>query len=392
MATIKLTDIVEVMKSKWIYGDKKFGFTEEFNDNHNTIYPSLLVTPPDSVFPEVGVNSGWEEYSFLVYFSDLYTRTDQQNETIDQRWENLQDLATEWLDDFLKHYQAETTNAAPIQAFLQDESLTLERVKEVANDQLLQIRMSFTWKVFSKCFRPVSTSPNTISDLVVWLRADAGTTFTPPFNDVSIWQDQSGNDNSVRQSTKANRPTRLTYGGAKDKTRIVFSGSPKEFVSSNNCPITGNDLSIFYVAKADATTTLLQRVVGYREGGDRLNFGVNSLGRVNFKALDDNGDGDNLVTGNTELGTVNHIACARINDLTFHLQYNNNTEHTVTATAFNNSNGFNQAPFNVGHIDLGAADTYFRGHIQEIIIYNRFLSNNEKDKVVDYLNKKYKIY
>jgi len=202
MATIKLTDIVEVMKSKWIYGDKKFGFTEEFNDNHNTIYPSLLVTPPDSVFPEVGVNSGWEEYSFLVYFSDLYTRTDQQNETIDQRWENLQDLATEWLDDFLKHYQAETTNAAPIQAFLQDESLTLERVKEVANDQLLQIRMSFTWKVFSKCFRPVSTSPNTISDLVVWLRADAGTTFTPPFNDVSIWQDQSGNDTLLDKAQK----------------------------------------------------------------------------------------------------------------------------------------------------------------------------------------------
>ena len=44
----------------------------EFNDNHNTQYPSLLITPPNSVFPEVTLNNGWEEYSFEVYFSDLY--------------------------------------------------------------------------------------------------------------------------------------------------------------------------------------------------------------------------------------------------------------------------------------------------------------------------------
>ena len=46
---IKLVDIVTVMKSKWTYGDKFFGYTEEFNDNHNTQYPSILITPPTSV-------------------------------------------------------------------------------------------------------------------------------------------------------------------------------------------------------------------------------------------------------------------------------------------------------------------------------------------------------
>ena len=39
---IKLTDIVTVMKDKWTYGDKVFGYTEEFNDNHKTFYPHYL--------------------------------------------------------------------------------------------------------------------------------------------------------------------------------------------------------------------------------------------------------------------------------------------------------------------------------------------------------------
>jgi len=65
---IRLTDIVTVMKSKWTYGDKFFGYTEEFNDNHNTQYPSILISPPSSVFPEVSLNNGWELYTFEVYF------------------------------------------------------------------------------------------------------------------------------------------------------------------------------------------------------------------------------------------------------------------------------------------------------------------------------------
>ena len=65
---IRLTDIVTVMKNKWTYGDKFFGYTDEFNDNHNTQYPSILITPPSSVFPEVSLNNGWELYTFEIYF------------------------------------------------------------------------------------------------------------------------------------------------------------------------------------------------------------------------------------------------------------------------------------------------------------------------------------
>ena len=246
---IKLVDIVTVMKSKWTYGDKFFGYTEEFNDNHNTQYPSILITPPTSVFPEVGLNNGWENYTFEIYFSDLYNRTQQASETIDQSWTNLQDLATEWLDMFLNHYQAN----APIEAFLEDESVTIERTKEVANDQLLQLKMTFSWRVLSKCFRPVSAYPNQIENLSTWLRADSGVTFNTPTKKVSAWEDGSGNSNNVAQSNTNNQPLRYNFDGASDKARINFNGTTDELESVTNSPI-NTDFTIFTVAQSEPVT------------------------------------------------------------------------------------------------------------------------------------------
>ena len=230
MAIIRLTDVVTVMKAKWTFGDSYFGYTEEFNDNHNTQYPSLLITPPNSVFPEVTLNNGWEEYSFEVYFSDLYGQTVQQNESIEQRWDNLQDLATEWLDRFLINYQEPN-----VLAMLNDESVEIERVKEVANDQLLQIRMLFTVRMFTKCFRPVSSYPSNINaaNLLVWLRADSGLTFDIATKKVSLWADQSGNGNDIGQSTSGLQPLRYSYDGASDKSRIEFDGT-NDYLSSGD--------------------------------------------------------------------------------------------------------------------------------------------------------------
>lgn len=387
---LRFTDIVSVMKSKWTYGDSFFGYTEELNDNHNTRYPSLLVTPPDSVFPEFRSNNGWEEFSFTIFFSDLYQRTQQANETIEQRWDNLQDLANEWLDMFLKNYQDST-----VQVWLDDESLSIERRKEVANDQLLQIRMSFTLTANTRCFMPFTEYPSDVSNLVIWLKADSGLTYSTPTKRVSLWLDQSGANNHVRQTTTDSQPLRFTYDGALDKTRLSFDGVNDFLETSNNAPITGNDMTIFYMGKANAASTLLQRVIGYREStatADRLNFGIANNSRITFKAIDDSGNVGNLSSTALELGTVNHIACARITGNTLDLQYNNNSQHTTTVTDFNNDDGFADDKLRIGNIQLGAADTHLNGDIQEIIIYNKALSNTERDLVRNYLNRKFKIY
>ena len=342
---IKLTDIVGVMKSKWTYGDKAFGYKEEFNDSHDTQYPSLLITPPTSVFPEVTKMNGWENYTFEIYFSDLYNRTAQANETLEQRWENLQDLATEWLDMFLKNYQG----SAPIQAFLDEESVVLERTKEAFNDQLVQIKMTFTWRVMSKCFIPVSTYPNQISGLSSWLRADSNVTFNIPTKKVSAIGDGSDNSNGVAQSSSASQPLRYTYGGgALNKTMITFKTNV--LASDNNFVTTLADeqFSIFEVSKINAVS---DAVFGYFHltDGSYIEMGTNAAGNYEVSVS----DGTTLLTKNT--GTVNttkiHIASLRKSGTAIDFNFYdslNSIASSDTDVAFVSATSFEQEKFRIG--------------------------------------------
>ena len=395
---IKLTDIVGVMKDKWTYGDKFFGYTEEFNDNHNTQYPSLLITPPTSVFPEVGLDNGWENYTFDVYFSDLYNRTAQANEEIEQRWENLQDLGTEWLDNFLKNYQA----TAPILAFLEDESVTLERNKEVANDQLLQIKMTFTWRVLSKCFRPQSTYPNQLSNLTSWLRADSNVTFKIPTKRVSAVGDGSGSGNGVG-AAGALQPRRYNWGGGVlDKTRLAFDSDA--FTSTNNFTTDGTtaqEFTIFEVSKIDAVS---QSIFGYFElsTGAYIEMGTNATGHYTGYIS----DGTTLLTKSAGMSAVGeyHISCLRKQNKSLYLDYVDANLASSSLTdynaAFDTTLSFENEKFNIGCgqasdglIPPAAINTrYVVGDFQEVIMYDRKLGNEEVVKIVDYLNKKYKIY
>lgn len=399
MAIIRLTDIVATMKDKWTYGDRFFGYTEEFNDNHNTQYPSLLITPPDSVYPEVTPRNGWEEYSFEVYFSDLYNRTQQQNESIEQRWDNLQDLANEWLDMFLKSYIGKQAGKTTI-SYLTDGSLTIERNKEVANDQVLQLKMNFGWKIFSKCFTPVSNYPNQISGLTSWLRADSNVTFSIPTKKVSVIGDGSGNGNGVSQSTVGLQPLRYSYGGgALDKTMFTFDSDA--LVSDNNFVTTGqDDFSIFEVSKINAVSNA---VFGYYNLADEsyIEMGTNAAGNYEVSVS----DGTTTLlrkTATVDTGKY-HIASLRKTSKYIYLDYYDSTSSVVLSSgnpAFIGTTSFEQDKFRVGCtqttdglIPPAAINTrYLHGDFQEVIIYNRKLTDAETAQVVDYLNKKYKIY
>ena len=396
---IKLTDIVTVMKDKWTYGDKFFGYTEEFNDNHSTQYPSLLITPPTSLFPEVGIDNGWENYTFEVYFSDLYNRTAQANEAVEQRWENLQDLGTEWLDNFLKNYQS----TAPILAFLEDESVTLERNKEVANDQLLQIKMTFTWRVLSKCFRPQSTYPNQISGLSSWLRADSNVTFSIPTKKVSAVGDGSGNGNGVATATSSKQPLRYTYGGGVlDKTRFAFDYD--RLISDNNFVESGTSTHEFTIFEVSKINSVSNAVFGYfyLTDGSLIEMGINAAGKYEVSVSDGTTtllqQSVPVVTGN------NHIAVLRKQNRSVYFSYYDSTWSTDYLTNYNGAftiaTSFENNTFTVGctrESDGGAPPAtinarYLDGDFQEIIMYDRKLGNEEVAKIVDYLNKKYKIY
>ena len=116
-------------------------------------------------------------------------------------------------------------------------------------------------------------------------------------------------------------------------------------------------------------------------------------------------DGTTLLTKNT--GTVNtgkfHIASLRksgkIIDFNFYDSLNS-ISSTDTDAAFVSATSFEQEKFRIGCtqttdglIPPAAINTrYLDGDFQEVIIYDRKLTDEETAKVVDYLNKKYRIY
>ena len=381
MAITRLKDIVTVFESKWTFGDSKFGYDGEVNESHNTQYPLLLINPPLSTMPDI--YTGREEYEFEINFYNLYPQAAQSAVTLQHRWDNLQDLAMEWFDMVLKNYQDTI-----VDAYLNDESLEIERVKEVANDKLVQIKFTFTMSAFTKCFRPTSTYPSDIANLVTWLRADSGLTFDIPTKKISAWADQSGNSNSVAQVTSSKQALRFGYDGANDKARIQFNGTKDYFISNNNSPI-GTDFTMFFVPQVDVSATEQGRYFSYESLQTSLIVGSNN-NKLTATFADSTGTGGS-VTLNTSDTSLYHIAVAKLQNKRLYLQYNNTLNDSVQVSGYDNTTTFNATNYNLGS-DGATAVYYLKGNMQEVIIYNSVLSDVEIANVKSYLNNKFKIY
>ena len=379
MAITRLTDIITVFDSKWTYGDVKFGYDGEVNQDHDTQYPLMLVNPPESIMPVV--YDGREEYSFEINFYNLYSQAAQSVVTLQKRWDNLQDLSNEWLDMVLKNYQDVT-----VEAYLNDESIEIERIKDTKNDKLVQIKLVFTMSAFTKCFRPVSNYPSDFADLAVWLRADSRVTFDIPTKRVSDWGDGSGNSNDVVQATVAKQPLRNGYDGQNDKSYFSFDGINDFMTSSNNSPIT-TDFTILEVSRIDAVSN---NVFGWNDGAASISIGTDASGYMSATV----GDGVTSLSTNTAVVNTlsNHISVLKKNNKRIDLEYYDSS-NSITTT--DNDSGFNHSfEFNTETFDVGSLNTsnFLNGQLQEVIIYNRALSTTEIADVRGYLNLKYKIY
>ena len=378
MAITRLKDIVTVFESKWTFGDAKFGYDGEVNESHSTQYPLLLINPPLSTMPEI--YSGREEYEFEINFYNLYPQAAQSAVTLQHRWDNLQDLAMEWFDMVLKNYQDNV-----VDVYLNDESIEIERVKEVANDRLVQIKFTFTMSAFSKCFRPVSTYPSDIANLVTWLRADSGLTFDIPTKKISAWADYSGSNNGLVQATKSKQPLRYGYDGANDKARIEFNGTTDIFSSVNNLPIT-SQFTIFQVSKNIGNT--LTNILEYTDGSKaiKLSYAANS----ELKAQVSDGTTAINVTLTGSNASNYHIGTYKLHNKRLYIDYDSlgsSLSTSVQESGYDNTTTFNDAVYNISSITA-----HIKANLQEFIIFNSVLSTTEIANVKSYLNTKYKIY
>ena len=382
MAITRLTDIITVFDDKWTYGDVKFGYDGEVNQDHDTQYPLMLVNPPESIMPVV--YDGREEYSFEINFYNLYSQAAQSVVTLQKRWDNLQDLSNEWLDMVLKNYQDVT-----VEAYLNDESIEIERIKDTKNDKLVQIKLVFTMSAFTKCFRPVSSYPSDFADLAVWLRADSGVTFDIPTKKVSAWSDKSGQANDFAQATLAKQPLREGYGGQNDKAYFGFNGTSNSLESNSSSPIV-NNFTIFEVSNIKSRES---SVYGYYDNnGVSIEVGITDDFEYRAKITKEVGM-ELEVDNSTNILGKNHIGILKKYADTIDLHYYDSVNSTLSSDtngAFPQELQFDIQKFHIGSFD--GTVRHLDGEVQEVIIYNRALSDSEIADVRGYLNLKYKIY
>lgn len=385
MAT-RLTDIVKVFKDKWTYGDVEFGYESDVNKDHDRQYPSLIIEPPVSVIESI--NNGRESYDFEVNFYNLYDTAAQDVVELQKRWDSLQDLANEWLDMVLKNYQDVT-----VQAYIDEGGISIERVKEVGNDRLVQLKISFTMSGFTKCFRPVSAYPSDISDLVIWYKADSGATFDTPTKALSKLTDQTPSSTSfINQSTKSKQPLRYGYDGANDKTYIKFDGANDFLISNIDSPIT-TEFTAFYVGRVVDIVTETGSYFGYKYTDVKIKLG-SDRNEIYSQIID--GAGNELEIQITDADTgVYHVGMYRLEGQTLRVDYDslgNSKSESITNSSYNTSQTFDRAKFSVGFIENGDASDYLNGNFEELIVFNKKLNDTEIADVKGYLNNKYNIY
>jgi hypothetical protein len=382
----RLTDIVKVFSDKWTYGAVEFGYESDINTDHDRQYPALIIEPPVSVIESVNV--GRENYDFELNFYNLYDTAAQDVVELQKRWDNLQDLANEWLDVVLKNYQDTT-----VQAYIDESGVSIERVKEVGNDRLVQLKINFTMSGFTKCFRPVSAYPSDISDLVIWYKADSGATFDTPTKALSELTDQTPSSTSfVSQSTKSKQPLRYGYDGANDKTYIKFDGTNDSLTSNIHSPIT-TEFTAFYVGKVVASNTETGIYLGYMYDSSIVKLGSNS-NKIYSMIIDFMGNELEILIDDTDT-SVYHIGMYRLEGQTLRVDYDslgNSQSDSTTNSSYNTSNTFDRATFDIGFIDSGDNSDYLNGNFEELIVFNKKLNDTEIADVKRYLNDKYNIY
>lgn len=219
--------------------------------------------------------------------------------------------------------------------------------------------------------------------LVVWLKADAGTSSTTDGALLSGWNDQSGLSNHAFQATASAQP-RLKTNAFNGNSVIETTNS--RFFNVDLTDIHNSRYTIFTVLKR-ANTSGNQYFLGAQQlSSNSINMGFRTNTRLRFS--------HNAAT--TESTVVGFQGTAEVPRLIM-------MEHTGTApralSEVNDGTTVTSSVFNLlnypvttqGRIGRGNSTSGFTGQIAEVIIYNRALTTNEKRQVQSYLAVKYGI-
>jgi len=221
------------------------------------------------------------------------------------------------------------------------------------------------------------------SDLSLWLKADAGVTLSG--SDVTAWADQSGNSNNAISPNVA--PTFIS-SSINSKPAISFNNDQSWMQIPQNSIGEDGNISIFIVMNYTGGSIFLNK-------GDAATFNNTSWELsviTGFGFVNDDGGGDfSWNTVPVDPATETPLLLEGFSDQGIsQLAFNgiNSGSPSGPNSGFNNISQY----IGIGAGGDGGGSAGLDARIAEIIIYNRQVTNSERQQVEEYLNAKYAIY
>ena len=261
------------------------------------------------------------------------------------------------------------------------------------------LEFSYTVLVVIPTSTPSSTqtfAPSTLSGLAMWLNAGSGVA-TATGNYVTSWNDQSNNGNNVIQNSQFNQP--LLIPGALNGNPVVRFDGNNDYLDGGSGVgnIQSSGASLFIVGKSNTSQGAFISKSLY--GGAPLRYSIlyeagNNFG---FLYLDNatrtmwfpsvSSGQSNLMTMIVDSTSTSPSNTVFINSISKGVtsitsNYSMISPYNFLVGAYNNDSGV--VPPIGGY--------FLNGDIAEIIMYNRALSDTERQQVETYLNAKYALY
>ena len=232
-----------------------------------------------------------------------------------------------------------------------------------------------------------SSPVNNIEDLVLWVETTSKNSLlkSEVINQVAVstWNDinPQKSKKDMIQSVSGDRPLFIS-NGIRKLPSLQFDGTDDNFaIDSNLYDIGSGDNTLFVVMQSDVSTA---QTIFVTENGTSAEYGLRY-------------DGTNIEFRNSTVALNVAEVAATITDPHIYTAYRSGVNQTITidgtssATASTAIDVSTSTGGSIGELDVGTPIEQFDGLIGEIILYDRALSEFERDQIEEYLSKKWKI-
>lgn len=255
-----------------------------------------------------------------------------------------------------------------------------------------------------RLLRPRQTgfNPQSIAGLELWLDASTISTITQDGTSVTAWASRSGSL-SVTQSVTNNAPTyESSVSGLNSKPALLFDGTNDILLNTTSGLLAAGEPAMTLFVAHRPSTIGNNCVFDIAQGASYAGTGTirRFLSSANYsqagRAYFAFGTRDFLYNNSQTLANVAAIhgivvAAGDVSSAAPNpVYYKNGTSSAPTNTVATGDVTFTPSRFSVGSSSQGASE-FYSGHIAEVLLYNKALSDAERLSVERYLGSKYGI-